>query len=183
MSSLRRGACPAGIAQQRGIVIIVSLVILVTITIIAVTSMSTSGLEERMAANYRDREVAFQSAEAALRAGEREVATGISNAAFDLTCTNGLCKGYDCGVDTACTKYWLDASIWEDADTYRTYTASFSDLAAPGKYIIEYLGHIPESPRETTGVTGDPRMYRITAVGTGTSPHSRVMLQSTYRIE
>jgi len=183
MSRPHCGACPTGIAHQRGIVIIVSLVILVTITIIAVTSMSTSGLEERMAANHRDREVAFQSAEAALRAGEREVATGISSGLFDTACTNGLCKGYDCGVGTPCAKYWLDAGIWDDANNHRTYAAPFTGLAAPGKYIVEFLGFIPTNPRETEGVAGDPRVYRITAVGTGTSPHSRVMLQSTYKLD
>lgn len=60
--------------RQSGIVLIVSLFILVLLTIIGVSGMKVTSLEEKMAGNDRDQSVAFQAAEAALRMGEAQVA-------------------------------------------------------------------------------------------------------------
>ena len=59
--------------KQYGVVLIISLVLLFTLTLIAVSSMGTSRLEQQMTANMRDRQIAFQAAETALRDGERFV--------------------------------------------------------------------------------------------------------------
>lgn len=55
---------------ERGAVLLVSLVMLLLLTLIGLASMRMVQLEERMAGNLRDRQMAFQAAEAALRAGE-----------------------------------------------------------------------------------------------------------------
>ena len=60
--------------RQQGSALIFSLVILLIMTLIGVTSMNTSTLEEKMAANDRARKVAFQSAESALRDAETAIA-------------------------------------------------------------------------------------------------------------
>jgi Tfp pilus assembly protein PilX len=52
-----------------GAVLITGLILLVAMTIIGVTAMQTTVLEERMAGNLRDYSVAFQAAEAGLQAG------------------------------------------------------------------------------------------------------------------
>ncbi|WP_447753750.1 pilus assembly PilX family protein [Pseudomonas nicosulfuronedens] len=56
--------------SERGAVLLVSLVMLVLLTLIGLAGMRMVQLEERMAGNLRDRQMAFQAAEAALRAGE-----------------------------------------------------------------------------------------------------------------
>ena len=56
--------------KQAGSALIVSLVILLLLTLIGVTAMSTTSLEERMAGNNRDENIAFQAAETAARDGE-----------------------------------------------------------------------------------------------------------------
>ena len=53
-------------AQQRGAVLIVSLILLVALTLIGVSVMNTSQLEERMASNAQEVVQAFQSAETGL---------------------------------------------------------------------------------------------------------------------
>jgi type IV pilus assembly protein PilX len=53
-----------------GAVLLVSLVMLLLLTLIGLAGMRMVQLEERMAGNLRDRQMAFQAAEAALRAGE-----------------------------------------------------------------------------------------------------------------
>jgi Tfp pilus assembly protein PilX len=59
-----------GLRSARGAVLLVSLVMLLLLTVIGLAGMRMVQLEERMAGNLRDRQVAFQAAEAALRAGE-----------------------------------------------------------------------------------------------------------------
>lgn len=59
-----------GSGYQQGMVLVIGLIFLLLMTIIGVTSIQTTTLDERMAENLRNRNVAFQGAEAALRAGE-----------------------------------------------------------------------------------------------------------------
>ena len=58
------------LSRQRGSALILSLVFLVIMTLIAVSAMRDTTLQERMAGNLRDRSLAFQAAEASLRDGE-----------------------------------------------------------------------------------------------------------------
>jgi Tfp pilus assembly protein PilX len=96
------------LAKQQGAILIIGLLFLLMLTIIGVSAMSTTAFEEKMAGNRIDREIAFQAAEAALRAGERHIETeldldkvvfysgGTDDADFTAnndgdTCTNGYC--------------------------------------------------------------------------------------------
>lgn len=77
---------PAG---QNGAALIISLIFLLLMTLIGVTSMQTTTLEERMAGNTRDRNLALQAAEAGLRQGELWLETAANRntaeTAADLT--------------------------------------------------------------------------------------------------
>ncbi len=57
--------------RQQGVALFLALVVLLLITILGVSGLQTTTLEERMAANARDRDLAFQAAEAALMDAER----------------------------------------------------------------------------------------------------------------
>jgi len=59
-------APPSGPARQRGVTLAVSLVLLLAITIIGVSSLTTTSLEERMAGNIQELNRAFQTAESGL---------------------------------------------------------------------------------------------------------------------
>jgi type IV pilus assembly protein PilX len=71
-----------GAREQRGFSLIVSLMMLIVIIILGISGSQMSVNEERGARNNRDRQIAFQAAEAALKDAEYEIygATG-------LTCT------------------------------------------------------------------------------------------------
>ncbi|MFB1487588.1 MULTISPECIES: PilX N-terminal domain-containing pilus assembly protein [unclassified Thiocapsa] len=58
------------IHRQKGVVLIVALMFILVMSIVGVTAMHSTIMQERMAGNARDRNLAFQAAEAALRAGE-----------------------------------------------------------------------------------------------------------------
>lgn len=175
-------------SQQKGMVLILVLSLLLALTILGVSSMSTSTLETRMANNFQDRNAAFQAAEAALREGERLVETSnYDGSQFSNVCNNGLCE---CTKQTTCDyngnngqTFWEQDVVWNTSTKHMTYsTTTLSGLAAPAKYIIEHMGNVcPETNTACAVTSTDPRMFRITAIGYGTSINSKVMLQSTYK--
>lgn len=61
----------ASMKQQRGAVLVVSMLLLLVMTVLALGASQTTRLQERMSANMRDRDLAFESSEAGLRNGER----------------------------------------------------------------------------------------------------------------
>ena len=60
----------APVHPERGVVLLVALVMLLLVTVLGLASVRMLTLEERMAANSFDRNLAFQAAETALREGE-----------------------------------------------------------------------------------------------------------------
>lgn len=76
----------AGSAQQRGMALLVSLVMLLLLTLIGVSSMQNATLQEKMATSVMSRNQSFQVAEAALRVGENTV----SPTTYTLTKCNSV---------------------------------------------------------------------------------------------
>ena len=64
--------------NQKGAALIVSLIILALMTLLGLSSISTSSLEEKMTANLRDHELAFQAAEIALRDAEKRISAFVT---------------------------------------------------------------------------------------------------------
>jgi Tfp pilus assembly protein PilX len=80
--------------SQSGVTLIISLVLLLLLTLIAVSSMKTTGLQEKMAGNDRDRNLAFQAAEAALGAGVRKLEDlRIANTSIQTFCNGSVKDG------------------------------------------------------------------------------------------
>lgn len=64
---------PMLLGRQMGSALVVSLILMVVLTMLAVQGMRTNVMQERMAGNMRERSLAFQAAEAGLREGERRL--------------------------------------------------------------------------------------------------------------
>ena len=166
------------VQHQKGAVLIVGLIMLFVMTLISMSSMTGSVLETRMSSNFRDRQLAFQAAEAALRRGEALTSSYTLKTAYSTTCTNGLCLS-DLQDATAYDKYWLDDTIWTNSAKHITFTVT--GTSSPAKIIIEYMG-VKILDTDVGPQATDPVVYRVTALGYGQSVNSRVMLQSTYII-
>ncbi|MCK7574678.1 MAG: PilX N-terminal domain-containing pilus assembly protein [Chromatiales bacterium] len=105
-------------ARQEGFVPGAALILMVVATILAMTAMGTNTLEEKMSGYMRDRQVAMQAAEAALRDGERDVQkqlVGISEADFVSGCNTSattIPSGRDlkglCAVEIDGSPIWID---------------------------------------------------------------------------
>lgn len=70
MPSLSKHTASNTQRAQRGAALIVSLIMLLLLTVLGLSSMNTITMEERMAGNMNDYNLAFQAAEAGLRGGE-----------------------------------------------------------------------------------------------------------------
>ena len=175
--------------QQRGAVLVIGMLILLVMTILGVTSMSTSTLQEKMAGNNKDRTIALQGAEDALRDAELLLQTSFSTMTFDTDCTGGYC---DCALDGAdllesCeVEYWTDATkdVWNTSTKHMVADNSNPDLAEKPKYIIEYIGKYYDPDTDGFGGCAScPNLYRITAMSTGISGRAKVAIQSTFMID
>ena len=162
--------------RDDGSALIVSLLILIVMTLIGVTAVSTSGLEERMAGNTRDEQVAFQSAEIALRDAETFIEGLASTAGFD-----GSDGQYpqDSTLDIS-----PDSAIWTGNNS-KVYGGAQGDEKSPPRYVIEVLGTQGNNDVNIGGYgvssgVGAVTSFRITARGTGISNGSTVILQSYY---
>jgi len=172
--------------NQSGIVLIIGLIMLLLLTIIAITAMRVTSLEERMAGNLQNQNIAFQAAESALRDAEGyiDVQARTADSAFnpfrltngpfqasgDVICVSGLCG----------TTYPLqsDQMSLVAVDSMLTTTTNIDSIYAEPKYIIELISIEP------VGGLGEQYrsvVFRITARAQGGDPNSFAELQSTYR--
>jgi type IV pilus assembly protein PilX len=160
---------------QRGTALVMALVFLLLMTMLAITAINTSTLEERMAGNTKDQNLAFQAAETALRAGELWVDSRTLPTQLTAPSTAPFFGIYN--PSTTGTEIW-DTVDWNDTtNAVKSYsTTPLTDVSTPPKYIIEVLSIGPATPPAT-----NTYIVRITARGTGASNSTVSMVQSTYR--
>ncbi|HDY86393.1 hypothetical protein LCGC14_0553940 [marine sediment metagenome] len=161
------------LVKQQGVVLVISLIMLLIMTILAISSMSTTILEEKMSGNFKDRNMAFQAAEAGLRAGESYLRTTPVLPVFDGS--GGLYLPTTLGLPRWKPDNW--ASI-----NSREYICTLSGVTTAPRYIIEELLPVNEPGGSLeAGVAAESRYYRITSKAFGGTESSFVMLQTTYK--
>ena len=162
--------------HQAGAVLFTGLITLVVLSLVAVSSMQGSTLEQRMAGNINDHMLAFEAAEAALFEAELLIqGDTLTLADFQSGNSDGL-------YDDDATNIWLGMQngtvIARPSVTY--VPGGTNHIATAPTFVIQYLG---ETTTDKTGEdTSAPiiELYRITSRGTGKSNNSVVMLESTY---
>lgn len=164
---------------QRGAALITGLIFLVILTLIVLAGLGVSNLEERMAGNARDRDLAFQAAEAALQQAEQVLQQpALPNFA--------LGTGYTPQINGAGTDSFWQTYNWSGQSI--TYNPglnggqSISGVAAQPQYVVEQMPAVtgPGSSL-VVGPLGSTTYYRITARGVGATTDAVVILQATFR--
>lgn len=69
--------------RQQGVALVVALIFMLILSIIGISSMQGTSIQEKMAGNLRDQYSAFNAAEAALRQGEAQVRVAYGNGNLD----------------------------------------------------------------------------------------------------
>ena len=171
------------IKRQSGVVLLVCLMMLLLLTFIAMTGAQVTSYEEKMAGNMRDRNMAFQAAEAAIVAGEAVATT------LPFNCTNGRYKAFDAD----CNGTLETAPVWESINwsptanppkTVQFTDGTLSNIPVNPRYIIETLPGFRCSIPASATCTGAGEIkyyhYRITARAEGATNESVVILQSVF---
>jgi type IV pilus assembly protein PilX len=187
------------VSAERGVVLIVGLILLIVMSLLGLTSIKLATTDERLVAQSYDRGLAFQAAEAALREAEQLITdSGAPTPNPNTECslqTNGKPKSIQiCGVltDVTTKPRWMDDSFtgWVNAAEVSIPTGSDTIMITP-QYFVEYLGN--DFPCEIVAkdlaspASSICKRYRVTAkvgdlVGNnkGNSGRASVMLQSLF---
>lgn len=162
------------VRQQRGMTLIVALIFMAMLALLGATAAQNSVLEERMAGNTRDRDLAFQAAEAALRDAELNIAT----LRTQMGASPGLVVADSCTVPNVppCylshgndAAYWTNTFVWNTANA-RHPTQTLNQVAAQPLYIVERM----------PGGAGGLETYRTTARGVGKSLNAVAITQAVF---
>ena len=192
--------------RQRGAVLIVALLFLVILTMLGVTAMSSTTMEERMAGNTRDMSVALNAAEAALFDAHRDLSEGPPLAGAT---PRALPKGWSKNENSYGTALNNLGTCNTDrqarglcSPTVRTGGPGFVPPAVPNHSLtaapsVQYgqftgapaLAGVSRQPRylveqfclggqDSTlgGPSPDCRYMRVIGVGYGANPNTRVLL-------
>ena len=168
---------------QAGVSLVVVLLFLLVMTVLGITAVRTSNLEEKMSGNERDREMAFEAAEGTLRDAERDIALNITSASpFNATCANGLCRPSIAGVSVADSVDWSSAAprVYGSSSGAGAYPIA---LANAPKYVVELLPDMPAGAGESLdqrSVNSGGTPFRITATAWGRKQSTQVQLQVVY---
>lgn len=155
--------------RQSGVVLIVSLIMLLLLTLIGLSGIQTTMLEEKMASNALDRNIAFQAAESTLAKAEKFILDNAVTATV-YTGSNGLLDL----TDNEPTDYFASTE-WTAAKSISAEN-NFG-IAANPRYIIKKIASLPGGG----GAGGTKTMFRITARAVGKNPGTQVIVQEVYQ--
>ena len=188
--------------SSRGAALVVALVMLVLLTLLAVTGARIALTDEKSARASRERLLAFEAAEAGVRDAEDDLLLGARSARFangsaagfaagcpavavpqvaDLaTSTRGLCLSAPVGQ----MPVWRTASLNARGVPYGTFTGQTWNLSGSApRYLIEILPDYvagaavggSQRPQRTSA------LYRVTAEGLSQSGEHVAAVQSAFR--
>lgn len=176
---------------QGGAALLIVMVVMLLITILALATLRTGTLEERIGSNLRDRNLMFESAESALRKAEQSIGSGKfgQGVGLGINCSpsgevaSEQCAAIPSGVFDQAGAQWVNSSDIQREDV----------SAGPPQYMIQYMGS--RSTEQAIGLGDEPNYgvsngrleaeyLRVTArggnpVSAETEGRSTVVLQST----
>ncbi len=142
------------VCRERGASLLVALIFLVVMAMLSVTLANVTTLEERMASNTRDRNLALQAAEAALRDAEVRLAIPAFRAtafpAFNAARANDAAYWEGCFTagGVPCNLTFIPTQLLP--------TLGPGAVAAQPRYVVERKPNV-----------GATEIYRVTARGVG----------------
>lgn len=170
---MSRVSLPLSFAKrQRGVVLIVALVLVAIMALVGLNAMRSVTLEERMAGHTYDRSVSFQGAESALREAEALIVLNKPTPAAGA-CNAGFCPP----PSAADVPRWLDTNFngWQNAAAVDS-----NGVSVTPQYFVEYLGNTFECEPGNASTAVDCKRYRVTARSNPGADRSTVMLQTIF---
>jgi type IV pilus assembly protein PilX len=160
--------------QQRGVALVLSLLLLVAITLLAVSAMRGTTLQEKMAANLNDREVAKQVVEATLRQVSTLLPPAAGSAWFNLPVPAPVQNTAD---------RWNNPALWINAGTVAVMV---NGVRYNGQFLVENMGVWSSRQDPACKPKENPlcerQTYRITVRNQPVNGRAAVVVQVVWRI-
>lgn len=157
--------------KQRGVALIVSLLLLVAITLLVVSAMRGTTLQERMTLNMYQREIAKQVAEATVFYVSTQLPP-VGNPTWYKATLPAPVSGQ--------TDLWLQANNWGSTQI------TLNQKQYPAEFKVENLGFWTSREDPTCKVKENPlcerQTYRITARMKPVEGQAQLMLQAIWRL-
>jgi type IV pilus assembly protein PilX len=159
-----RGTAFAGRRRQRGVALVIALILLVVVTLVGFAAIRGTIMQQKMASNLYDRQLAFQSAEAAMRAAAASIASNPGNIARNCQAGGVVCPANpfnDANLDQS-----KIITVTKGTDVGQ-FTASTMVTSQP-QYVIENMGNWYD-PSSSTGYNQSANSHNYGAQGTSTN--------------
>jgi type IV pilus assembly protein PilX len=187
--------------RQRGMALITAMLLLIVVTIMALSMFRSYGVEERLAGNTRDKQRAFNAAVSAQQYAEAWLASGTAPATG--VCPVGLVPSSTSGEVCSAPAIPIDfsrMSSWTTGVTYTQFTSNAINgvsnvlLATGTKDVLSPAGVLTQSASYAQApifyVTdlgpnaGTPagEIYQVDAVGFGGTTNTVAVVESTFVI-
>jgi len=179
---------------QRGVVLVSSLLLLLVVTIMALSMFRSSGMQEKVAGNMREKQRALQAAVSAQTYAEQWLITNSAtapvvcnsllsaNLGLGQICSNRLWLSLPAGVPVT-TVPWAVAGVANVGVTYTppTMTVTAASAASSNNYASAPTFYISDA-----GASADPNVpgeiFQIDAVGYGGNATTAAVVESTYAV-
>jgi type IV pilus assembly protein PilX len=171
---------PRGRVRHHGMILIISMILLLVMTILALTVAQSSRMQEGMAGNFRDSDLSFQAAEAGLRDAENYLWKQTSQ---PITCGTAPCNVYQQDAFNSTDLRVQDKAWWNDnGKEYGTAGTKEvnSELQSDPRYVIEELGFTPFSLTVGKGVPAGRTFYRSTSHAYGGTESAQAIVEGTF---
>jgi type IV pilus assembly protein PilX len=179
------------VKSQRGMVLVTSLLLLLVVTMLAVSMFRSMGLDEKIAGNMRDKQRALNAAETAEQYAESWLSLG--NGSNGINCT--ALVNANIGQVQVCSNT-LQSSVpnnnvavvpWTIGGTpvgvnYLPAVTSSMNVTAPG---VDYYSGTPIFYIAFLGATpgGLGSVYQIDAAGFGGTANTAAVVESTFLVQ
>ncbi len=155
--------------RERGAILAATLMLVFVLSLVATAAMQSAGLEGKMARNYIDRGLAFQSAEAALRDAESSLKEATSRPSVTSECNSPPC---------VLESSLLEPDWWKTADD--DFWSNNGKRVGNAYYIIEEGPFVPDALSIGHSVPTGRNFYTLTSKGTEQTNSSLVILQGAF---
>jgi type IV pilus assembly protein PilX len=169
--------------RQRGLVLVTTLLLLIVVTLLAIGMFRSFGLDEKIAGNMREKQLALQAAESAEYYAEYWLSSG--NGTSTVVCTAPLVAasvGQVCSNNLNTVVANVAVVPWQSGGGsvgvyYVPPGMNVTQTESNGSYFsrpVFYISYL--------GATSNANYYQIDAVGYGGSPNSTAVVESTYMV-
>jgi type IV pilus assembly protein PilX len=179
-ASLRR----SGRVRQQGFVLVTGLLFLIVLTLLGLALFRSTGLMNRISGNTRDKDRAFEAAQAALQYAEWALASGKVVAPQD-DCTGLVNGNVTASIHVCSNPLAAPATLpWANGFTYTPPNLVVNPgggLVSATNPDVNYAA-APVFYIESQGYDGKATYYQVTAAGFGGSASAKAVVRSTFSI-